>query len=203
MKEPGGEGSYPPLASGGSRSASRGRPGRPRWAAVLALSLSAVGLVVLGVESVERRVRAARHRPPFSAGAAEAVAPDGSVWTARNLRRPAVVLYVVWSCRHCTAALSRWAALGPAGVLGPDVDLRIVAPEPPPDGALPEPLRGRALVDRNASTARSLGAHIVPTTAYLAPGGRVIARTQGRTTDGRIRRSLLRLREASARAASP
>ena len=168
--------------------------------AVVSLSLSAAGLLALVHEGAERRALAARYRPPFEAEAAEAIRSDGSVWRAGDLRRPTVLLYVVWSCSHCAAELRRWAELVADGRIQPPVDLRVVAPTPPPAGALPSALGGRLLLDRGGATARALDARLVPTTAYLTPGGRVVALTRGRSTAAGVGHRLERLREAVGRA---
>lgn len=205
MSGPGGEGSCPPLAPGGPPAVDPGSYGFVRWIATLVLALAVAGLVVLAVRSWEERARRAGFRPPFSAEGAEAVSVDGSVWRAdRTLRRPTVIIYVRWSCPHCADELRRWEALRTEDVPGPDLDVRVVAPEPPPSrSALPTGLHRRVLQDRKGSTARALGADLVPTTAYVAPGGTVVALTRGRTSVNRIRRSILRLEELSIDAPVP
>lgn len=202
MRTPGREGAGAPPAPSGT-SGRLTPPPSPRRVAFLALSLSAAGLLALVLEGAERRALAARYRPPFGAEAAEAVRPDGSAWRAGDLRRPTVLLYVVWSCGHCGAELRRWADVVAEGRADPSVDLRVVAPAPPPEGALPSALVGRLLLDRDGATARALGARVVPTTAYLTPGGRVVALTRGRSAAAGVRRSLERLREGGGHGSGP
>lgn len=189
-----------PRSPGGAPILDPASSGSSRRIAGLALSLAAAGLVVLVLRSWEERARRARYRPPFSAEGAEAVAADGSVWRAdETLLRPTVILYVRWSCPYCARELQRWAALRSEELPGPGIDLWVVAPEPlPASGSIPEPLRQRVLLDRGGSTGRALGADLVPTTAYLAPGGTVHVLTRGQTSVDRIRASIAHLHQEAS-----
>lgn len=169
-----------------------------RLLGILVLTGIASGMLALAHRSWEEGAHRSRFRPPFRAAGARALRADGSVWRPETGGRPTVLIYVQRDCPHCEAELRRWDDLLSAGLPVPAPDVWVVARRAAHgDPWLPASLRHRVLHDSEGSTARALGAEIVPTTAYLEPGGTVAALTLGQTPRKRTRRLILQLLESS------
>lgn len=176
------------------------RPGRLRRGAAALVVLGATA----GLAAVVLRARADGDRrspsvPPASAVGVRGEAVDGTIWRIQPwTSRPAVIICVTWTCPHCRVELRRWGRLLEKGRVASGIDVRVVADGPVPAGyPLPDVLRDRVLVDREGMTARTLRAPVVPTTAYVAPGGDVVRLVRGRTPPERMRASLDHLQEIS------